>query len=466
MMTHSRVPFTGFFLFLAITFFVLTPACGDTTEMESAGLNGIGGSGSRFSDRLFGGATDRDLSSFGRPGRGDHTTGRPPTTENPAPQPETTPPVENTPPTSGTPPESKPAPQNPSESNPTPPASQSHAPAQSTAFLSKGNTRAMWIWNERPTAQEILENTGSAQDELMTFIAAPHGQAQRAINRLFFEVRGYSNAERFEQVRQADYDPLTDSGAQAKLRAFLKRAHAQGVAVEYLDGQAIWVANDQNAAAPRQICKDVVAFNRAASDPAERFDGIHLDIEPHTVRHGPYAGQWWENRLPGGYNADWTARWKDILNSCRTTLNAYKAETGHRITLSSDLGTDYAHYNAPILAFLNRADGPLDYLTIMNYFDDRPNVNGDPSYFYGESTEGEVVGGVISNLASWDKLPLLFAMETGPESIAEDNQSFFQEGHQMMYRTADTLLSQYATPRNLGVAFHHYSPNSYRDLKP
>lgn len=464
MMTHSRVPFSGFFVSLTLAFCVLLSACGDETEMNSAGLTGIGGSGSRFNERLFGGATERDLPSFDRPSI-SHSQQAPPTS---TPQPEATPPVENTPPAPNNPPESAPAPQEPPAApTPTPPASTPNsAPANSTAFLSRGDTRAMWIWNERPTAKEILENTGAAQDELMTFIAAPHGQAQRAINRLFFEVRGYSNANRFEQVRQADYDPLTEAGGQAKLRAFLKRAHAKGVAVEYLDGQAIWVASDQNAGAPKQICQQVVAFNRASSDPAERFDGIHLDIEPHTVRQGPHAGEWWENRLPGGYNAEWTARWKDILNSCRQTLNAYKAETGHRITLSSDLGTDYAHYNAPILAFLNRADGPLDYLTIMNYFDDRPNVNGDPSYFYGESDEGAVVGGVISNLASWDKLPLLFALETGPESIADDNQSFFQEGHRAMYQTVDTLMGQYATSRNLGAAFHHYSPNSYRDLRP
>ncbi len=341
------------------------------------------------------------------------------------------------------------------------------APADSAAFLSKSNMRAMWLWSESPGTQQILENASGAQDELFDFLRAPHGDTKRALNRLFFAARQYSNVDRFSKLRAVTYDPLNDASHQGALRAFIKRAKSQGVAVEYLDGQAIWVAKDSFAEEPKQLCRDVVAFNKATSDPLERFDGVHLDIEPHTVREGPFGGQWWENRLPGGYNAEWTERWKDILNSCRSTIDKYAAETGHKMTLASDLGTDYAHYNKPILEFLNRKDGPLDYLGIMNYFDDRANKDGDPAYFYGKAEEGgEVTGGVIENLASWDKLPLVFGVETGPESIAQDWQSFWQEGRKAMDTTIDKLMTEYKTRGMLGVAIHHYGPQSYRALKP
>ncbi|QDG54148.1 hypothetical protein FIV42_26420 [Persicimonas caeni] len=346
-------------------------------------------------------------------------------------------------------------------------ADQDSAPASSNpmAFLSQSDTRALWVWSESPGAEAIIENTGGAQDELLDFLAAPHGDASRAINRIFFEARQYSNVDRFAKVRAASYDPLTDPSKQESLRAFLKRTKSQGVAVEYLDGQAIWVASDANAEAPKQLCRDIVAFNKGTDDTAERFDGIHLDIEPHTVREGPYGGQWWENRLPGGYNAEWTERWKDILNSCRATIDAYTAETGHRIVLASDLGTDYAYYNKPIYEFLNRSGGPLDYLGIMNYFDNRPNRDGDPSYFYGDSEGEEITGGVIENLDSWDRLPVMFGVETGPESIAQDWQSFWQEGRGAMYQTIDTLMSDYNAGNMIGVAIHHYGPRSYVGLK-
>lgn len=346
-------------------------------------------------------------------------------------------------------------------------SNESTAPVASnpTAFLSQSNTRALWVWSESPGAEALIENSGGAGDEFFDFLAAPHGEASRSINRILFEARQYSNVDRFSKVRQASYDPITDPSKQDSLRGFLKRAKSEGVAVEYLDGQAIWVASDANAEAPKQLCRDIVAFNKGTNDPAERFDGIHLDIEPHTVREGPYAGQWWENRLPGGYNAEWTERWKGILNSCRATIDEYTAETGHRIVLASDLGTDYAYYNKPIYEFLNRPDGPLDYLGIMNYFDNRPNRDGDPSYFYGDSEGEEITGGVIENLDSWDRLPVMFGVETGPESIAQDWQSFWQEGRAAMYSTIDTLMTDYNAENMIGVAIHHYGPKSYVGLK-
>jgi hypothetical protein len=348
----------------------------------------------------------------------------------------------------------------------TPDAGTQPTPSNPTAFLNRIDTRAMWVWSESPSAREILENTGGAQDALLNFAAAPHGQPARALNRLFFEARAHSNVDRFAQLRPIAYDPLTVPSAQADLRAFLRRAHAQGIAVEYLDGQAIWVTTDANARRPRQICADVVAFNLGSADLAERFDGVHFDIEPHTIRSGPWAGQWWQNRLPGGYNAEWTQRWMDIMTDCRQTFDAYEARTGHHLTLAGDVGADYAFYNAPILAFFNGPNSPVDYVGIMNYYDDRANQNGRPSFFYGDFDGSNLVGGVEQNLALWTNVPLLFGIETGPPSIAPDAASFYQEGYGALNQTVDSLVAGYAHTGAIGVAIHHYSPQSYRDLQP
>jgi hypothetical protein len=324
----------------------------------------------------------------------------------------------------------------------------------------------MWVWSETPSAKQLVENVGGAQDELMQFAAAPHGQAGRSLNRLFFEARGHSNTDRFAQIRPVTYDPIVDPSKQASLRAFLKRAHAQGMDVEYLDGQAIWVANDINAEVPKQICQDIVAFNKTTNDVTERFDGVHFDIEPHTVRSGPYAGVWWQNKLPNGYNADWTQRWKGIMNSCRATFDAYETQTGHKLVLAGDVGADYAYYNKPILDFFNGPNSPIDYIGIMNYYDNKPNQNGQPSFFWGEHDGGTVTGGVEQNLGFWTNLPVLFGMETGPTSIAPDYMSFYQEGYTVMNSVIDQLEASYGSTNSMGVAIHHYSPGSYKDLQP
>ncbi len=343
----------------------------------------------------------------------------------------------------------------------------SQSDANPLAFLNRSDMRAMWVWSETPGAKEIVENIGGAQDELLQFAAAPHGQSKRALNRLFLEARGHSNVDRWATARAVTYDPLLDASKQADLRNFLRRAHKQGVAVEYLDGQGIWVATDALAEVPKQICRDIVTFNKTTNDVAERFDGVHFDIEPHTVREGPYAGQWWENRLEGGYNAEWTQRWKDIMNSCRASFDAYEADTGHKLLLASDVGADYAHYNKPVLEFFNGPNSPVDYIGIMNYYDNRPNANGQPSFFFGEDDgSGTVTGGVEQNLELWKNTPLVFGVETGPTAIAPDWMSFYQEGYGALNEVVDELRSGYGSTNALGIAIHHYSPNSYKDLKP
>ncbi|MBA2664351.1 MAG: hypothetical protein H0U74_18830 [Bradymonadaceae bacterium] len=333
----------------------------------------------------------------------------------------------------------------------------------SLAFLKRDDMRALWLWNELPRTSTLLANA-QEQDALFAFAAAPHGDMSRALNRLFFEAREKHTSDVRAELFAVTYDPLTDEAHRPNLRAFLRRAKARGVAVEYLGGQAIWVASDDNAAAGIRVCEDLVSFNASTPALEERFDGVHLDIEPHTLDSGPYAGLWWENRLPNGYNADWTARWKHILTSCKARFDAYYAESGHRLSFSSDVGTDYAFYNKPILEFLNRSDGPLDYITIMNYYDDRLNSQGKAAFVYGAGAGELMVGGVAQNLALWSKLPVLIGVETGPTSIAPDEDSFFQEGWRPMYKVLDAMHADFAKTQLIGWAVHHYAPQSFRDL--
>lgn len=334
------------------------------------------------------------------------------------------------------------------------------------AFLSRRDMRAMWLWNEAPGSRAIIENRGGAQDALLAFLRAPHEDPARAVNRLYFAAQAHRITEPLAAPHTLQYNPLRDPNARQPLQHLLRRLSEQGVATELLAGQAIWLASDAFAQIPVQICRDTVAFNLASDDPTARFAGVHFDIEPHTVTRGPWAGRWWQDRLPHGYNAAWTGRWKQILSSCRQILDAYHTQTGHKLILSSDIGTDFAHYNKPMRSFLNRPDAPLDYLVVLNYFDDRDNKRAQKAFFHGVHDGEQVVGGVAQNLKYWTDIPVVFGVETGPETIAPDAASFYQEGYQRMYQTLDALLAEQTSSQLIGVAIHHYGPDAYRDMKP
>jgi hypothetical protein len=330
-------------------------------------------------------------------------------------------------------------------------------------FPTDASAIGLWLWSGTPSLQNLLTNGNGAQDELFMFLAN-HRQDNRTIDRIFLEGRHKDPSNKFSELYDYLYDPVNNTAERPKLRDFISRANGVGTKIEYLDGQAIWLATDANAEVPKQICKDVVAYNES-SVADECFAGVHFDIEPHTVTSGPHSGQWWANRLPDGYNADWTRRWKEILTSCSSTIDDYESRTGDTMTFSGDIGADYGYYNEPIRTFLNDPNGPLDYVTIMNYYDNRSNQNGNPTFFYGAHDGNTITGGVEQNLSKFDQVPLMLGMSAGPTSIAPDEASFYQEGTSAMYTVIDQLIADYASQNVVGVAIHHYAPNSYKSIR-
>jgi hypothetical protein len=59
----------------------------------------------------------------------------------------------------------------------------------------------------------------------------------------------------------------------------------------------------------------------------------------------------------------------------------------------------------------------------------------------------------------------MLGMSAGPTSIAPDESSFYQEGTSAMYTVIDQLIADYASQNVVGVAIHHYAPNSYKSIR-
>ena len=125
------------------------------------------------------------------------------------------------------------------------------------------NTKnAMWAWHSK----EILLSEGKKK-ELLDFCK------DKNIKALFFQLQYQFLPFKGQTVCKLLYE--------ARLRAFLKEAHAQGVIVYALDGFPGFCLKDQHYLVFSQI-NAILDFNKIAQ-PQERFDGVHYDNEPYLL---------------------------------------------------------------------------------------------------------------------------------------------------------------------------------------
>eukprot|EP01135_Chromosphaera_perkinsii_P009596 Nk52_evm46s1810 gene=Nk52_evmTU46s1810 len=318
------------------------------------------------------------------------------------------------------------APPEPTTTATTPTASTTNEPSPTVAptvvnTIPNRDMRAMWVWEILPSQLSDME----AQTAFFNFLQKPHGMQDHGINRVFYSV------------------PTTSfSGTEGQLlRRLIQNAHARGIAVEWLDGEAEWVTSDDKMQIPISRCQQVMNFNAATDDPSDDFDGIHLDIEPHTL------GSIWRQNTDAGndnYNDALTSRTLHILKECRAIVDTQGK------TLANDVGHDYSTYVTDYWEAM-RKEKYVHYTGIMNYFDD----------------ESLFIQWAEKNMELAGDLPLVFGSETIMPPHAEGWQSFWQEGHIGLHKMLNnakahlTSLPQFEHVYH-GLAVHHF--HSYQLL--
>ena len=102
---------------------------------------------------------------------------------------------------------------------------------------------------------------------------------ETARNELFAFVCNYPTSELFLQVR---YNQLPDLSYQTNLRIFLQQAHAAGIRVHALFGENHWALSENHHRAVARA-EAIISFNNESAFADEKFDGLHLDVEPHLL---------------------------------------------------------------------------------------------------------------------------------------------------------------------------------------
>ncbi|GFZ82795.1 hypothetical protein GCM10008018_30830 [Paenibacillus marchantiophytorum] len=290
-------------------------------------------------------------------------------------------------------------------------------------------TVGMWVWN----FDVVLDP--AAREQLLQFSVA------KGINRLYLNTGSYTPG--------SDKSALSEQAA--LYRKFNKMAHQLGIAVEALDGQSDWV-RESNHSIPLGRISEVIAFNASASDPQEKFDGVHHDNEPYTL-------------------ADWETN-KGVLakNYLQLVEASMSLLQGKGLTFAVDIPFWYDEtpinvtYHGETKPFNRHITDIVDYIGVMDYRDFANGVDGIISHGFGEVEYAAKVG--KEAVIGVETINFDDATNPGKITFWQEGETYMNEQVALVDNYFSNSFANYdykAGPGYKGHAIHHYL--SYKELK-
>ncbi|MFQ5649276.1 MAG: TolC family protein [bacterium] len=168
--------------------------------------------------------------------------------------------------------------------------------------------------------------------------------AEKASRQAFVE---FCRSKAINQVYLSVSRDLIASGQRLlQMQGLIRRLHASGIKVSALFGDPRWV-HPKNRQPLFQRINFILTYNENATAEA-RFDGVHLDIEPHALREWP------------GAKRNLLQRLAETVHAARLLLSQNNAT----LPLEIDLPTFYHKVDVSALKEIIRA---VDVVTLMAY---------------------------------------------------------------------------------------------------
>ncbi len=228
--------------------------------------------------------------------------------------------------------------------------------------------------------------------------------------------------------------PETPAEYQMHLAEFLKEAHEHGLEVHALQGNPLWALKAYHPL----VLKWVGGFLEFNSDrpPAERIDGVHLDIEPYLTSE-------WET----GDREQLKSEFLDLMRQLREMIGSGKGESPFQLGVAIPVFYDReADFEKELLGF-------ADYAALMDYYD--------------TSTDILQQGRFHVDLANRLGKRMVIGVET--QDLVRMGQgkrrnTFHEEGWEEMERHLAQVAEGFSKePSFAGLAIHAY--DSYRLLQ-
>lgn len=274
--------------------------------------------------------------------------------------------------------------------------------------------RAIWTWEGESYA--MLESEGTAAQGI-AFLQA------KSIGAVYL----YADAWRGRNLIVSEPQ---------RYRRLLRRMHAAGLKVYALLGSGY--LHTERYVLPRHreeavaMLERVLDYNKAAA-PAERFDGINLDIEPHIL-------------------AEWSTRKMELLAGfveMSDALMRVKARTGQDLPMGpaipfwlDGIELEWKGQRKPVSQHVQDI---YDFVALMDYRDHADGGDGLVSHAMDELRYGEAIG-----------RPVLIGIETMPNALQK--VSFHHLGETDLERELAATSRSVGRMRSFGgYVVHHYA---------
>ena len=280
---------------------------------------------------------------------------------------------------------------------------------------------------------DVLANE-QHQKEFIQFCAAPHGISNRSIRRVTFNPGWHG----FNAISKND----------AAMRRMVTNLHLADIEVFVATGAPIW-ADEGSLEIANRILDNLLNYNRKAS-PSERFDGIHLDIEPYTLGTQTWHKLRWKEHFEQIWN-----NYLQVLDFSRSKVEKYKTQTQHSLELVEAIPhwyldkTNAETFQGSFQEVIDRVDS----VWIMAYHDTAKliiNSVKDEINYAGTINKEITVG--------------LLVHGEDPLYSPPDNETFIQEGNKALNLAIDqieTHFKQHPALSEIGIFIYE----SYIRLK-
>ncbi|MES2598454.1 MAG: hypothetical protein V4662_24175 [Verrucomicrobiota bacterium] len=296
------------------------------------------------------------------------------------------------------------------------------------AVLPAADMRGMWVYKTRDIASSPAECA-----QLFAFCEKRH------ITDLFWQVHFTKKEGDVRVLENAEIE-----------RTFLKQAHAHSLRVHALFGDPAHTLKAKHGVVLGSV-DGVIAFNRESSADS-RFDGVHLDIEPHGLARWKLANV--------SQKCDLLNQFVEVKHHVAKRLR----ETDAKLILGVDIvfWLDKANpdgssaypvsFNGVIKDAAKHLLDVVDHVAIMSYRDKAEGSNG-------------IISLVAKTIASADATKAKVFVGVKMADIGPKMEGFFGQTETQMLKAVAPIDETYRShPSYAGLAFFMY--DAYETMKP